>query len=279
VVPAPGQPAWVRAAAAALGRVGKAKPRVGVVLGSGLGAFAESLEGAIALPYAKVPHFPRSAVAGHAGRVVFGRCAGIPLVALEGRVHFYEGHPLDLATVPVRTLAALGVKVLVLTNAAGGIRSDLRPGDLMVVVDHLNLIGANPLHGPHDERLGPRFPDLTRAYDPVLIEILRAAADECAFEVRRGVYAAMPGPSYETPAEIRMLRTLGADAVGMSTVPEVIVARQCGLRVAAISAITNMAAGITGRPLSHEEVLEAGRRVADRLIRLLRTAIPPMAAL
>jgi purine-nucleoside phosphorylase len=274
---APDLPARVRAAAAALERAAKEPPKVGVVLGSGLGAFAESLEGARALPYAKVPHFPRPAVAGHAGRAVFGRCAGVPLVALEGRAHFYEGHPLDLATLPVRALAALGAKALVLTNAAGGIRSDLRPGDLMVVVDHLNLLGANPLRGPHDERLGPRFPDLTRAYDPVLVEALRAAAHDCAFEVRRGVYAAMTGPSYETPAEVRMLRTLGADAVGMSTVPEVIVARQCGMRVAAVSAITNMAAGITGRALSHEEVLESGRRIADRLTRLLRAAVPRIA--
>ncbi len=276
---APDLPGRVAAAAAALKRATKETPKIGVVLGSGLGAFAEALEGKKAVPYAKVPHFPRPAVAGHGGRVVIGRCEGVALAVLEGRVHSYEGRPLEEATLPVRALAAVGAKALLLTNAAGGIRSDLRPGDLMVIVDHLNLLGANPLQGPHDERLGTRFVDLTSAYDPGLVEILRAAAHACSFEVRRGIYAAMPGPSYETPAEIRMLRTLGADAVGMSTVPEVIVARQCGMRVAAISAISNLAAGMSGRPLSHEEVLESGRKVADRLTRLLRTAIPQVAAL
>jgi purine-nucleoside phosphorylase len=250
------------------------RPAVAVVLGSGLGDFADSLEGATAVPYTKIPHFPRSSVVGHAGRLVLGRAGGVPVAAMQGRVHFYEGYGAREVVFPIRVLARMGVRAVVLTNAAGGINRDYGQGALVVLRDHLNLQGTSPLIGPNDERFGPRFPDMTEAY----AKSFRAAALEEArrlgIRVHEGVYAAMHGPSYETPAEIRALRTLGADLVGMSTVPEVIAARQMGLKVLAISCVTNMAAGILDQPIDHEEVLRVGQQVKGQFVALLRAVLP-----
>jgi purine-nucleoside phosphorylase len=243
-------------------------PRVGVVLGSGLGAFADTLDEPASIPYAEIPHFPASTVEGHGGALVIGRCGAVPVAVMKGRVHFYEGYPLQDVVFPVRMLARLGVRTLLLTNAAGGINTSFAPGDLMVIEDHVNLLG-NPLVGTNDETLGPRFPDMSEAYDRRLRERAVAACAAVGVRCHRGVYVAMTGPSYETPAEIRMARLLGADAVGMSTVPEVIAARHMGLRVAGLSCITNMAAGVSGSPLDHREVLETGRRVTAALLQVL----------
>lgn len=244
-------------------------PSIAVVLGSGLGAFAERLERATVLPYAEIPHWPASHVVGHAGRLHVGEARGRRVVALAGRAHFYEGHPLTRVTFGVRVLGLLGVRTLIVTNAAGGVNTDFRPGTLMVIDDHINLFGTNPLIGPHDERLGPRFPDMTEVYS----RRLRAVADEVARErgvrLAHGVYAGLHGPSYETPAEIRYLRAVGADAVGMSTVPEAIVARQVGLEVLGISCITNMAAGVLPQPLDHDEVMATAARVASAFVGLV----------
>ncbi len=229
-------------------------PRVGVVLGSGLGAFADDLEGAVKIPYGDLPHMAPSAVAGHAGNLCFGRVAGIPVVCMQGRVHAYEGHAIDTVVHGVRVMARLGVPSVLLTNAAGGLEAGMKPGDLMVLTDHLNLTGTSPLVGPNDGVLGPRFPDMTAAYDPELRALLEGVAQKSGIFLRKGVYAAMMGPQYETPAEIRMLRQLGAQAVGMSTALEVIALRHMGVRVGALSCITNLAAGVGDRPLSHAEV-------------------------
>lgn len=246
-----------------------AKPRLGVVLGSGLGAFADGLEQPVAIPYAQLPDFPQSSVPGHAGRLVLGRRHGVELVAMQGRVHFYEGYQPWQVGFPARVLCRLGIEALVVTNAAGGINLGYRPGDLMAMTDHLNLAGYNPLVGPNDERLGPRFPDMSRAYDPGLLATLRRAAKAEGIALKEGVYASLAGPSYETPAEIRMLRTLGADAVGMSTVPEVIVASHMGVKVAGVSCITNLAAGLGTEKLSHDEVAQTANLVKDVFTRLL----------
>lgn len=252
--------------------------QVGLVLGSGLGAFGDALAaGGDALPYGEIPGFPTSAVAGHKGRLVAGDLGGVRVVVLQGRVHAYEGWAPDDIVFGVRTLALLGVRAVVLTNAAGGLNPAFSPGDLMVLSDHLNLMGWNPLTGPNDERLGPRFPDMTAAYDPALADAIGAAGERLGQTLRRGVYAGLPGPSYETPAEIRMLRTLGADAVGMSTVPECIALRHMGVAVAGISCITNLAAGLAPEPLSHDEVQETGARVARDFAALLSAAIPLIA--
>lgn len=250
-------------------RASPAAPSVGVVLGSGLGAFADGLAELVKLPFGEIPHMPRSAVAGHAGNLCLGSLGAARVACLQGRVHVYEGHELDAVTFGVRLLALLGCKAVLLTNAAGGIQSGLVPGDLMLIVDHLNCMGKNPLVGPNDAALGPRFPDLTRAYDAELCDAARAAARDGGVQLREGVYAAMLGPSYETPAEIRMLRTLGADAVGMSTVPEVIALRHAGVRVGAISCITNLAAGISPTPLDHSEVEQIARRTREQFGALL----------
>lgn len=250
---------------------------VALVLGSGLGAFGDSIDGAQTIPYAEVPGFPTSAVAGHKGRFILGDVGGVSAIVLQGRVHAYEGWAPQDVVFGVRTLALLGVKAVVLTNAAGGLNPNFSPGDLMVISDHLNLAGWNPLCGPNDERLGPRFPDMTDAYDPALSGAIIAAGDRVGTALRRGVYAGLMGPSYETPAEIGMLRTLGADAVGMSTVPECIALRHMGVRVAGISCITNLAAGISPEPLSHEEVKETGARVARQFVALLNDAVPRLA--
>ncbi len=252
-------------------------PRIGVVLGSGLGEFAGRVEGATAVPYEDIPHFQKVSVAGHAGRLVLGSVGGVPTAVLQGRYHYYEGHGIEDVVFPVRVLGKLGVKSLLLTNAAGGIGRELRPGDLMVIRDHINLMGINPLRGANDERLGPRFPDMSAVYDPEFQDIIAAAQKEIGLAAPRGVYLALSGPSYETPAEIRMLASLGADAVGMSTVPEAICARHMGVRVAGISCVTNLAAGISTQPLSHKEVTETADRVKSDFIKLLELVIPKLA--
>ena len=249
----------VRAAAAYIAERLRERPRVGLVLGSGLGGFAQELGDGVNIPYADIPEMPRPLVIGHAGNLCTGNVAGVPVACLQGRSHIYEGHTPARAVFGVRVLAELGCTVVLLTNAAGGIHASFEPGDLMLITDHLNLLGDNPLRGPN-YGAGPRFPDLSQAYDAGLQQHAREAARAAKLTLREGVYAAMLGPSYETPAEIRMLRTLGADAVGMSTVPEVIALRQLGVRVGAMSCITNLAAGISAHPLDHSEVEATARR-------------------
>ncbi|HEV2803184.1 MAG TPA: purine-nucleoside phosphorylase [Pyrinomonadaceae bacterium] len=248
--------------------------RTGLVLGSGLGAFADDLEDAVAIPYEEIPGFARSTVEGHAGRLVVGRVAGVTVVVQQGRFHFYEGYALEEVTFPVRVLGLLGIKSLVLTNAAGGLNNSFKQGALMLISDHLNLMGVNPLRGANDERFGARFPDMSEVYDREFQEAAVSEAQAMEIELKRGVYAALTGPSYETPAEIRMLRALGADAVGMSTVPEAIVARHMGVKVLGISCITNMAAGVLDRPIDHAEVMETGEQVRVVFTELLRRTIP-----
>jgi purine-nucleoside phosphorylase len=249
------------------------EPRIALVLGSGLGSFADDFEEAVAIPYEEIPGFVRSTAQGHAGRLVIGKIDSVPVLAMQGRVHYYEGYSLEEVTFPVRTFGLLGVKTLVLTNAAGGINVQLTQGALMVISDHLNLMGVNPLRGPNDERFGPRFPDMSAVYSPELQELVIDEARAIEVEVRRGIYGALSGPSYETPSEIHLLRNLGADAVGMSTVPEAIVARHMGLEVLGISCITNMAAGISDQPINHEEVMATGDRVRETFAELLRRVI------
>lgn len=249
------------------------EPRIALVLGSGLGGFADDFEESVSIPYEDIPGFVRSTAQGHAGRLVIGKVDSVPVLAMQGRVHYYEGYSLEEVTFPVRTFGLLGVKTLVLTNAAGGINVELTQGALMVISDHLNLMGVNPLRGANDERFGPRFPDMTAVYSPELQELVIDEAKAIGIELRRGIYGALSGPSYETPAEIHLLRTLGADAVGMSTVPEAIVARHMGLDVIGISCITNMAAGISDEPINHEEVMATGDRVRETFAELLRRLI------
>lgn len=253
-------------------------PRVGVVLGSGLGGFASCLTDRLEIPYETIPHWPVSTAEGHAGRLILGRLGELPVAVMAGRAHLYEGYRPDQVVFGVRVLGRLGARALVLTNAAGGINPAFQRGLLVLISDHINLQGANPLVGPNEESLGPRFPDMTEAYSVRLRQIARETAAELGIPVAEGVYAAMLGPSYETPAEIRFLRIIGADLVGMSTVPEVIAARHMGLSVLAISCVTNMAAGLAPGPLSHREVLETGEMVRDRLSRLLEALLPRIAA-
>jgi purine-nucleoside phosphorylase len=246
-----------------------ARPTVGLILGSGLGAFADTLADRVAVPFERLPGFPPSTIAGHAGKVVFGRHGALEVLALQGRVHYYEGHDLPRVALPARVLIAAGCRTLVVTNAAGGIDAKLSPGEIVILADHLNLMGGSPLRGHNDERLGPRFPDMTTAYDPALRALAAAAGRDVGLTLREGVYAAVPGPQYETPAEIRMLRTLGADLAGMSTVPEVIAAAHQGARVLGLSCCTNLAAGISPHKLSHAEVTETAARVRDQFIALV----------
>jgi xanthosine phosphorylase len=253
-------------------------PRLGLVLGSGLGGLADALEDAVAIAYAELPGFPVGAVAGHAGRLVLGTLAGTPVVALQGRAHLYEGIPVADLAVPARTVRALGAEAIVLTNAAGSLNPAVTPGQIMAITDHINLMGANPLTGPNDDALGPRFVGLGDAYDPALRARLHAAADAEGVALADGVYLAVAGPSFETPAEIRAFKILGADAVGMSTVPEVIVARHCGLRVAAVSAITNLAEGLGDEVLSHEHTLANAAVAARDLQRVLTRFVEDLAA-
>jgi purine-nucleoside phosphorylase len=254
--------AWIR------GRT-EHRPVVGLVLGSGLGALAERIEDRVTIPYEEIPEFPTPTVRGHAGRLVAGKLGGAPVAVLQGRSHLYEGASADSVVFGVRLLVWLGVRSLLLTSAAGAVNPALAPGELVRVTDHLNLTGANPLTGPNDERLGARFPDMSEPYDARLGALLDAQASRLGIPLRQGVYAGLAGPSYETPAEVRMLRTLGADLVGMSTVLEVIAARHAGARVAAISVVTNLAAGLSTKALSHEDVLATGATAVERLGRLV----------
>jgi len=269
----------IRETAAAIRARHTETPRLGLILGSGLGYYADTFRERTVIPYDKLPHFPRSDVPGHAGNLVLGEAEGIPAVALQGRAHLYEGYTMAEVAFPVRVLGALGIRQLIVTNAAGGIDQEFKPGDLMLITDHINLMGGNPLIGSNIDELGPRFPDMSEAYDPAMREITMRAAAERGIALREGVYAGLTGPAYETPAEIRMCRILGADAVGMSTVPEVMVANHMGIRVLGISCITNMAAGMMPRKLSHAEVMETAHRVRERFISLLRGTIPLLSGL
>lgn len=255
------------------------RPAIGLVLGSGLGAFADTLEKPVAIPYSEIPHFPTSTAIGHAGQLVVGTSHGVPVAVMAGRVHFYEGYSLEQVVFPVRVLGRYGVKTLILTNAAGSVNVNYKPGELMVISDHINYMGGNPAMGPNEEQLGQRFFDMSEAYDPRLREIAEKACWKAGVPVRHGVYIAFTGPSYETPAEIRMCRTLGADAVGMSTVPEVIAARHMGIRVLGISCITNMAAGVLKQKLDHREVLAVGEKVKAGLMDVLGRIIQEAAKL
>jgi purine-nucleoside phosphorylase len=246
---------------------------VGIVLGSGLGAFAEDLKNSVAIRYDEIPGFARATVEGHAGRLVIGTAGNVTLAAMQGRFHFYEGYALDDVTFPIRVLKLLGVRTLILTNAAGSLNTEFTPGSLMVISDHINLMGVNPLIGPNDDRFGPRFPDLTATYDPDLQSMVIGEARSVDIDMRRGVYAALSGPSYETPAEIHMIRTLGADAVGMSTVPEAIVARHMDMQVIGISCITNLAAGVSDRPVDHSQVIATGEGVRSQFAELLKRVV------
>ncbi len=263
---------------------GEAAPQIAMVLGSGLGAAANAVEQPVIVPYAEIPHFPRSTVEGHSGRIVAGPLNGVCVVIMQGRVHYYEGYTPEQVTFPMRVLGALGVRAVVLTNAAGGIKEGYRVGQLVALADHINFTGFNPLVGTNEARFGfrpgsgLRFFDMTEAYSKALRALAREAAQEEGFELDEGVYLALSGPSFETPAEIRAFRTLGATLVGMSTVPETIVARHMGIEVLGISCVTNLAAGLSATRLSHEEVFEAGRQVEDRLARLLERLTPKIAA-
>lgn len=259
----------VEAAAAAIRRRAPEPPAVAIVLGSGLGDFTDALTESVAIPYGDVPHWPMAHVVGHANRLVIGRLAGRRVAALAGRVHLYEGHDASAAAFATRVMGRLGARTLILTNAAGGVNTALSPGALMIIDDHINLMGVNPLVGGNDDRFGPRFPDMSEVYSARLRGIADAAAAARGVPVAHGIYAACVGPSYETPAEIRFLRTIGADAVGMSTVPEAVAARHMGLEVLGLSCITNMAAGVLPRPLDHQEVLETAQRVRAPFTALL----------
>jgi purine-nucleoside phosphorylase len=247
--------------------------KIAIVLGSGLGGFAEDFTESVAIPYQEIPGFVSSTAQGHVGSLVAGKIEGVPVIAMQGRVHYYEGYSLEQVTFPIRTFKLLGINTLILTNAAGGIDVQLSQGALMVISDHLNFMGVNPLRGPNDDRFGPRFPDLSEVYTRELQELVIEESRALGITTRRGIYAALSGPSYETPAEIHMLRAFGADAVGMSTVPEAIVARHMGMKILGISCITNMAAGISENPINHDEVMETGQRVRETFTKLLRRVI------
>ena len=275
--PKPGQD-FARAEIAAKFILGKTKlrPRIGLVLGSGLGAFANEIAGAARIDYKSIRNFPRSTAIGHAGRLVIGKVADVPVAVMQGRVHFYEGYSMREVIFPMRVMSRMGIRAVLLTNAAGGINENFKQGCLVVLRDHINLQGTNPLIGPNDERFGERFPDMTRVYwKPYQVAALQEGK-RLGIEMAEGVYAALTGPSYETPAEIRYLRAIGADLVGMSTVPEAIAAAQLGIRVLGISCVTNMAAGILDRPITTEEVMETGERVKADFVALLRAVIPRM---
>jgi len=254
-------------------------PAIGLVLGSGLGAYADTFVNRTAIPFDELPNFPQSTVVGHAGKLILGEAEGIPVAALQGRVHFYEGYKMQDVIFPMRVLGGLGIRQVIVTNAAGGVNFNFRPGDLMLITDHINLMGTNPLIGTNLEEFGARFPDMSDTYDPLMREIALRVAARRGIAVHQGVYIGLTGPSYETPAEIRMCRSLGADAVGMSTVPEVIAAGHMGIRVLGISCITNMAAGILPQKLTHQEVMDTTDRVKAKFISLLRGTIPELPAL
>jgi purine-nucleoside phosphorylase len=266
------------AAAKFIQRKTKLRPKVALVLGSGLGAFADEFARATKIPYSKIPNFPRSTAVGHAGQLVLGTVEGVEVVGMQGRVHLYEGYSVKNVAFPVRVFTRMGVQAMVLTNAAGGIKKDFTQGRLVVISDHINLQGVNPLSGPNNEKFGPRFPDMTAAYDKKFRTLAQTEGRRLGIDLGEGVYAALAGPSYETPAEIRYLRSIGADLVGMSTVPEVIAARHSGIRVLGISCVTNAAAGVLDQPLDHKEVLETAERVKGQFIALLRGVIRGIAS-
>ncbi len=249
------------------------KPTIGLILGSGLGEFAEQMENKRTVPYEEIPHFPVSTVSGHSGQLICGEVEGATILAMQGRFHYYEGYSMEEVILPVRLMKKLGVRALIVTNAAGIVAKSFSPGDLMLMTDHLNFMGNNPLIGPNDDRIGPRFPDLSSAYSPILQQLAREAAKDVAIPLKEGVYAGVTGPSYETPAEIRMLRSLGAHAVGMSTVPEVIAAVHQGMDVLGISCLTNMAAGLTDEPLDHEQVITTAERVKIDFMKLMKKIV------
>ncbi len=253
-----------------------AAPRTAVVLGSGLGAFADTVDGGLSIAYQDIPGWPRSTAVGHAGKLVFGTLGGVPIAVMSGRAHLYEGHSMEKVVFGVRALGRLGARSMVFTNAAGGINLAYGQGSLVLISDHINLQGANPLAGPNDDSLGPRFPDMSDAYDAGFRALAKEAGRRLGVELPEGVYAGLTGPSYETPAEIRYLRAIGADLVGMSTVPEVIAARHMGVRCLAISCVTNMAAGILPQKIDHQEVLETGARVRGTLVALLGAVVPAL---
>ena len=265
-----GMMAAIREAAAYIGGRVSVRPEIGLVLGSGLGVLADSIRDATTIPYADIPHFPVSTVEGHAGELLIGTLEDKPVLLMKGRFHMYEGYGPETVSFPVRVMKALGVKTLLVTNAAGGINADFKPGDLMLISDHINFMFKNPLIGPNDPEVGVRFPDMSEAYSKRLRALARGVGEKVGVTFQEGVYAGVLGPSYETPAEIRMLRTLGADAVGMSTVPETIAARHSGIEVLGISCISNMAAGMLDQPLSHAEVMETAEMVKETFIRVVR---------
>ena len=248
-------------------------PEIGLILGSGLGVLGDEIEEAVSISYSEIPHFPDSTVSGHKGKLIIGLLEGKTVIAMQGRFHYYEGYSLNQVTFPVRVMKQLGIESIIVTNAAGGINESFHPGNLMIISDHINNIGDNPLLGKNDETLGERFPDMSKAYDPKLIQHASDCAKELNLQVHKGVYAANSGPTYETPAEVNMLRLWGADAVGMSTVPEVIVARHAGIRVLGISCISNMAAGILDQPLAHSEVIETTERAREDFLKLVKKII------
>jgi purine-nucleoside phosphorylase len=249
-------------------------PRLAIVLGSGLGGVADALTDAIEIPYEEIPHFVRSTVEGHAGRLILGTCGGVEVAVMKGRFHFYEGYSMQEATLPIRVFGLMGIRTLVLTNAAGGASDRFEPGALMLITDHINLMGDNPLRGPNDERFGPRFPDMTNIYTPELIAVAHEVSRDLGIKLKEGVYLGLRGPCYETPAEVRMMRDLGADALGMSTVPEAIVARHMGMKILALSCITNTAAGLTQKEIAHQEVMEVGARAGRELVELIIRLAP-----
>jgi purine-nucleoside phosphorylase len=267
----------VQETVAAIRALSHSRPTLGLILGSGLGSYADTLENRVGLPFGDLPHFPISSAFGHAGRLFVGESEGFPTIVLQGRVHHYEGCSMDQVVYSIRVLGSLGIKNLIVTNAAGGINTRYNPGDLMLIEDHINLMGTNPLIGPNHEAWGVRFPDMSEAYDPAARALTLRVAETRGILLRRGVYAGVTGPSYETPAEIRMLRMLGADAVGMSTVPEVIAAKHMGMRVLGVSCITNMAAGILPHKLTHQDVIETAERAGHQFTSLVQGVIPLLA--
>jgi purine-nucleoside phosphorylase len=264
----------IREAADAIQARTQLKPEVAIILGSGLGSVADLLADTVSIPYTDIPHFHGTSIEGHAGRMVIGKIQGVPTVVLQGRFHVYEGYSMEDVVLPTRTVCALGIHTIILTNAAGGINPRFRAGDLMLIDDHINLMGNNPLKGPNLAQMGPRFPDMTEAYSKECLAVLTQSAIEQGVAVHQGVYAGVLGPTYETPAEIRMLRTVGGDAVGMSTIPETIAAVHLGVRVAGISMITNLAAGMSPAKLTHQEVIENSKFGAEKMAKLLASALP-----
>ena len=253
------------------------QPVLGLILGSGLGTFADAFKDRTVIPFGDLPHFPSPTIAAHAGNLVAGYAEGVPVVAVQGRIHLYEGYPIEEVVFPARVLGALDMRALIVTNAAGGINPKFHPGDLMLITDHINMMGANPLTGPNVEEMGPRFPDMSDPYDAEMRKIALSAAKQREIPLQQGIYIGLAGPSYETPAEIRMCRTLGADAVGMSTIAEVIAANHMGMRVLGISCITNMAAGILPQKLTHKEVIDTAEKTSGKLQSLLRAILPRLA--